>query len=368
MSKTTGTIRVLRHGVGIGAGYLATRASDDRTVFVLETDGWDGIRSGSSLGQVDIPGGAELRPVLAKDLGVVESWVSHFPGIKVRVSHGGSRGGPPRKVEDPLSFTITAERRDIAALDALLTHGESRAGAIRQLITEEIRTRLPGAEYSDALDLSGFDLSGVDLTDADLSFANLSAADLSGAKLTSANLSGANLSGADLSAANLTDADLSDANLSGANLADANVMSVNFAGADLSDVDFTGADLTDAWKLTRADLTDAKGLEPYAIYRVPDLDAQILEAIGPEAENLDMDNWPNEDEDAHPDLAGWAVNLAGATRLAGRNGYEAAGGLIYAVSTGSVPDFDASDEGALRELRRRVKNAEIQSRWDSEED
>jgi hypothetical protein len=55
-------------------------------------------------------------------------------------------------------------------------------------------------------------------------------------------------------------------------------------------------------------------------------------------------------------VAGWAVMLAGEAghALEARVGSEAAGMLIFAKSTGYVPDFSDVDEDALEALRERA--------------
>ena len=182
---------------------------------------------------------------------------------------------------------------------------------------------------------------------ANLSGANLSGASLRRADLSDANLSGANLSGVDLSGANLrrTDlrrADLSDANLSGASLRRANLSGANLSGVDLSGVDLSGANLSGV---------DLSGVD---LPVVPKLDSKILAAIGEDAAGLDMGSW-HTCETTHC-IAGWAIHLAGdaGRALEDEVGSNAAGALIYHVSTGVVPDFFASEESALADLRKRA--------------
>jgi uncharacterized protein YjbI with pentapeptide repeats len=168
-------------------------------------------------------------------------------------------------------------------------------------------------------------LGGANLSSADLRGANLDDADLSSADLRGAYLRGANLSSADLRGANLDDADLRDADLRGANL----------SSADLRDADLRGANLSSAY---------LRGVPA-----VPNIDAAILGAI--EAGGaLDMDAW-HTCETTHC-RAGWAITLAG-NELEQLIGPCAAGALIYAASRPDkrVPDFFASDEDALADIR-----------------
>ena len=177
-----------------------------------------------------------------------------------------------------------------------------------------------------------------------LAYANLTDADLTCADLTCANLRGANLIGANLTGANLTRADLTGAELRGANLTGAEL-----TGANLTCADLTGADLTGA-ELTCANLTNVM-----AEVRIPSLHRRILAAID-NGGTLDMATW-HSCETTHC-RAGWAINLAG---KAGRMlelclGSAVAGAIIHLASCpqleGKVPDFYASNEDALNDIRR----------------
>ena len=117
---------------------------------------------------------------------------------------------------------------------------------------------------------------------------------------------------------------------------------------------------------------------------VKDLDAKILEIVERQSERFDMSFWHLTSEegltggrtvylaiskgafDAAVALgdscgtrhcrAGWAVHFAGKEgyALEKRLGPAAAGALIYARSTGSVPDFYADNEEAIDDMRERV--------------
>jgi uncharacterized protein YjbI with pentapeptide repeats len=254
------------------------------------------------------------------------------------------------------------------------------------------RADLTGAVLTDAV-LTGAVLTGAVLTDADLTDADLRRADLTDAVLTDAVLTDADLTDAVLTDAVLTDADLTDADLTGAVLTDAVL-----TGAVLTDAVLTGAVLTDAdlrrADLRRADLTDADlrradlrradltGAEDAAkraarearraerfrarnpsIPSIHDLDAQILARVERDPGSFDMSTWHSDD---HSDevcgtthcRAGWAIVLAGAAgrELENRYGPYAAGAKIYIASTGRVPDFHASDEAALNDIRACAAN------------
>ena len=80
------------------------------------------------------------------------------------------------------------------------------------------------------------------------------------------------------------------------------------------------------------------------------LDRKILAAVEAGGE-LKMDTW-HECATTHC-RAGWAITLAGEAGrlLEERYGPAVAGSLIYAASTGQVPDFYASDEEALADVQ-----------------
>ncbi len=84
---------------------------------------------------------------------------------------------------------------------------------------------------------------------------------------------------------------------------------------------------------------------------IPDLDAKILAAIQADGASLNMLGW-HSCETTHC-RAGWAVHLAGKAGydLEKRVGPAAAGGAIYRASTGRWPNFYASDEAALADIK-----------------
>jgi uncharacterized protein YjbI with pentapeptide repeats len=169
---------------------------------------------------------------------------------------------------------------------------------------------------------------------------------LTGADLTGADLTGAVLTGAVLTRAVLTRAVLTDADLTGADLTDAVLTRAVLTRADL-----TGADLTGA-VLTGADLTGADGL-PYTPL-VPDIDRRILEAVASDPKALDMGQW-HACETTHC-RAGWAVHFAGEAGKVMESliGPATAGALIYHKSAGHVPNFYATNEDSLADMRARV--------------
>jgi len=154
-------------------------------------------------------------------------------------------------------------------------------------------------------------------------------------------------SGADLRGADLRDADLCDANLRGADLCDADLR-----GADLRDADLRGADLRDA-DLRGAYLRDAYlsgAYLPIVAPIVEHIDRVILNAIE-HGGNLEMSSW-HTCQTTHC-RAGWAIHLAGESgyALEKQIGSCAAGALIYQASAGYVPDFFASNEDAMADMR-----------------
>jgi len=152
-------------------------------------------------------------------------------------------------------------------------------------------------------------------------------------------LSGAVLSGAVLSGAVLRDAVLRDAVLSGADL----------SGAVLRDAVLSGAVLRDAV------LRDAVLSGAGCPITIPNIHQAVLEAASkPEA--LDMGSWHNACGTAHC-RAGWVVTLAGdgGRALEWVLGTPAAAALIYQASDPTmerVPDFYASNDAALEDMRR----------------
>ncbi len=133
--------------------------------------------------------------------------------------------------------------------------------------------------------------------------------------------------------------DLSGANLIRANLRGANLIRANLGRADLREADLRGADLVYAPK-------------------IENLDAKILAAI----ENggaLNMSTW-HTCETTHC-RAGWAIHLAGEAGKVLESAYGAAvaGSLIYNASTGAVPNFYATNEEALEDMRKAAADASL---------
>ena len=182
------------------------------------------------------------------------------------------------------------------------------------------------------------DLIGADLRSADLNGADLCYIDLRSVDLRSADLRGAYLNGAYLRYANLSGADLRSADLNGANLCYTDLRSADLRGVKLRGAALNGADLNGA------DLSD--------VPIVPEIDAAILAAIGPDAAGLDMGILNGGTRYCR---AGWAVTLAGpaGSDLVARTGTENAGTLIYAASRPGrpVPDFFAGNEEAWSSLK-----------------
>ena len=85
---------------------------------------------------------------------------------------------------------------------------------------------------------------------------------------------------------------------------------------------------------------------------IVDLDAKILAAIETGGGVLDMRNW-HTCATTHC-RAGWAIHLAGEAgyALERRYGPECAAVMIYRASTGRVPNFFATTDEALEDIRR----------------
>jgi Pentapeptide repeats (8 copies) len=185
--------------------------------------------------------------------------------------------------------------------------------------------------------------AGKILRSANLRYADLSYADLSSANLSYADLRSANLSSADLRYADLRYANLSSANLRYADLRYADLRSADLSYADLSSANLSYADLRSA-NLSSADL-------PYAP-KIPDLDKKIWEAINAGGK-LKMDNW-HTCQTTHC-RGGWAIVMAGEAGKVLENIFGEpliAATLIYHASTGKVPDFFASNEDALADIKK----------------
>jgi uncharacterized protein YjbI with pentapeptide repeats len=95
------------------------------------------------------------------------------------------------------------------------------------------------------------------------------------------------------------------------------------------------------------------------IPKIEDLDGKILAAIGKEGCALDMESW-HVCETTHC-RAGWAIHLSGdvGKTLESIYGPSAAGALIYATCYPKlkIPDFTASNEDALADMKQRAKLA-----------
>ena len=170
-----------------------------------------------------------------------------------------------------------------------------------------------------------------------------------------AYLIGANLRGANLRGANLSDAYLRGADLRGAYLSDANLSSAYLRGANLSSADLSRANLSDA------DLYGAAGFED--VPTIKDIHRCMYKAAVDGA--LDMSNW-HTCETTHC-RAGWVVTLAGEAgkRLESQLGTGSAAALIYLKSDPNlerVPDWYASDEDALEDMKRLAELEAINGR------
>jgi len=179
-----------------------------------------------------------------------------------------------------------------------------------------------------------------DLSGADLRNANIRCANLRGAYLNGADLRDADLSNADLSGANLRGAYLRSANLSDANLRDAYLRCANLSDANLRDADLSGANLRDA------DLSECS-------VKIKDIHKTVYAAASKEGA-LDMQDWHCGTSHCR---AGWVVELAGegGKALERAIGTSAAAAMIYMASDPKlekVPDFYASNEGALEDMKR----------------
>ena len=194
--------------------------------------------------------------------------------------------------------------------------------------------------------------------------ANLRGADLRGASLCNTDLRGANLCDANLCYALLCDANLCyallcDADLRGANLCNADLRGANLCNADLRNADLCNADLRGA-SLCNTDLRGANLREMSFVPKIENLDGKILDAIGKEGCSLNMRDW-HTCETTHC-RAGWAIHLAGESGrvMEGLLGSSTAGALLYARAYPEmkIPDFTASNEDALADIKARAALAD----------
>jgi hypothetical protein len=141
------------------------------------------------------------------------------------------------------------------------------------------------------------------------------------------------------------------ADLADADLADARNVPTGVERRDPPSPYIRGAARTPEFYAARA----AKFRERHPdVSAIPDLDAQILDAIEVGGGALDMSTW-HTCETTHC-RAGWAITLAGkpGAELERRYGPQRAGAMIYRASTGRVPHFFATDDRALADIRERA--------------
>ena len=158
--------------------------------------------------------------------------------------------------------------------------------------------------------------------------------------------------------ADLTDTDL----LAGANLTDADLARANLTDADLTDAyrsESSAKPETERraeWEARRAQSrkarADAFRSRNPNVPVVEKLDLRILKAIESGAVSLEMGAW-HSCETTHC-RAGLSIHLAGDAGYALEKelGPERAGRAIYLASTGRAPDFFASNEAAMADIRR----------------
>jgi uncharacterized protein YjbI with pentapeptide repeats len=151
----------------------------------------------------------------------------------------------------------------------------------------------------------------------------------------------------------LSGRDLDRIDATGGDFRDCELVDTWFIGAVLRDCDFRGCNLWGT-NFSQADLTGAKFDVDIPV--VLDLDEKILAEVAENPESLDMDHYHRNCGSTHC-LAGWAIHLAGKRgyELEERLGALVAGGLIYSASRpGPLPNFFATDDAALADLRKAV--------------
>jgi len=223
------------------------------------------------------------------------------------------------------------------------------------------------------------DLTYADLERADLEQANLTEAILEGANLKDVYARGANFKGANLSQAIFNNTNLKEANMEGANLekaefedetklCKANLSNANLSNLCINNVDMRGAILKGAnlknsyFYQADLDLSNFMGANLEETYfgdnhrkleeipHIPHIDATILAM-------LDSEELLNKDE-KYPWVA-WTLRVAGtqADPLVEEMGERLAASAIYIASQSHpVPDWYASREDAIRQLRQRSQS------------
>jgi hypothetical protein len=160
------------------------------------------------------------------------------------------------------------------------------------------------------------------------------------------------------------------ADMARANLARANMAGANLAGADMAGADMAGADMARAYRSPsdpptpyvrpttpeelaahQAARAAAHRLRHPGVPVVEALDAKILQAVTAGGGSLEMGAW-HTCATTHC-RAGWAITLAGekGAALEQEYGSEGAAVMIYRASTGRVPNFFDTTEGALADIK-----------------
>lgn len=121
--------------------------------------------------------------------------------------------------------------------------------------------------------------------------------------------------------------------------------------------------------VSKVDEAKKARVEELVVPKIENLDNQILIQLALTPKNkLDMGDW-HTCKTTHC-LAGWAITLAGkeGKALEKELGPAVAGGLIYAESTGHVPNFYAGTQDALCDLAVRAGALDEDARISSGED
>ena len=196
------------------------------------------------------------------------------------------------------------------------------------------------------LDLSYHDLERLDLSDSPLKRAIFI-----GAKLRSANFQLTNLFEAELEDADLREADFRNSNLREACLSFAMLNRADFRCSTLGGADFVGAAIEGA-HLEGAIINDAFGL-PTAP-KIENIDRKLLEVLNADKHFLDVKSCYTHETTLG--RLGWYIKIAEkeGQSLERNYGRSVAGALIFHASYPNkrIPDWYASDEQALEDIRR----------------
>jgi uncharacterized protein YjbI with pentapeptide repeats len=264
---------------------------------------------------------------------------------------------PPNGRPEPSTFALLNcnDRSPRGEVDIICPSNADDSWRKRMAILSAFKSKRSSAgDLLNFADLHLANLRDIDLSaevgEVDFSHALLDEVDFSLAVLHNVKMTGTSLRKANLSAVLMTNASLPYARLDGANIEMAYFCGSTFNGAILKGLDFGSANWSGA--IIQGAIIEPKDCAD--VPRIPNIHAAVYAcARAPGA--FDMRTW-HSCETTHC-RAGWAVTLAGqaGTALEESKGTAVAAALIYLASDPHlerIPDFHASDEDAMADMRR----------------